>query len=448
MFERSSASPSPMSRCLSALACLSLLVLGGSEASALPRGQLGPMPGFQLVQDAPPSSKQQEGDRPEPFADLSEVLSATRAKLEELTKATALVASDTEQRKKLEEIKQDNERLAAEIEQANGRRTELESSVDVAEARIAELTKTVDAARADSARLNTEIAKLRQQNQRLSQAEARLVGTEKMVESARAEAERLRTELAEGKEQVKQAAAAAVAAEQARQAALSKAEASSSEAERAREELVGARNELARFETANAELENRIASLHMGSRSATETARNNLAVMEEKLDELNAALDLLRFEDTAPTQGPQVEPEPVEDERTAAIEAPSATGQPSAPEPADTIDTEAAADGATTAAAVADVDSGLERFHADVRALNRLELSTRGLDLFSGIKSADGREVQVTTTVAWDTLPPIGQQSYLDSLLDSWVAAQGGDGPVVVRIVDQSGELLVEKSWP
>ena len=448
MWERSSASPSPMSRCLSALACLSLLVLGGSEASALPRGQVGPMPEFQLVQGAPLGSKQQEADRPEPFADLSEVLSATRAKLEELTKAAALVASDTEQRKKLEEVEQDNERLAAEIEQANGRRTELESSVELAEARIAELTKTVDAARRDSASLNEDIAKLRQQNRQLSQAEARLVETEKSVESSRAEAERLRTELAQAKEQVKQAAAAAVAAEQARQAALSKAEASSSEAERAREELLAARDELARFETANAGLENRIASLHTGSRSATETARNNLVVLEEKLNELNAALDLLRSEETAPTRGPQVKPETVEDERTAAIQAPSATGQPPAPEPADKLATEATADRATTAAAVAYVDSGLERFHADVRALNRLELKTGGFDLFSGIKSADGREVQVTTTVAWGTLPPIGQQSYLDSLLESWVAAQGGDGPVVVRIVDQSGEVLVEKSWP
>jgi myosin heavy subunit len=407
------------------------------------------MPGFQLVQGGPPGSERQaQGDRPDPFADLSEALSATRAKLEELTKATALVVSHAGRREKLEEIKQDNERLTAELEQANGRRTELQSSVEVAEARIAQLAKTVDAARLDAARFNEEIAKLRQQNQQLSQAEARLVETAKIVESSRAEAERLRTELAAAKEQVEQAAAAAVAAERTRQAAISEAEASSRETERAREELIAARDERAHLETANAELEERIASLHTGSRSATETARNNLAAMEEKLNELNSALGLMRSEETAPTRGPPAKPKEIEDERTAAIQAPSAAVQPPAPERAEQIDTEEPTDSATTATAPADVDSGLQRFHADIQALNLLERNTGGVDLFSRIESVDSREVQVTTTAAWGTLPPIGQQTYLDSLLDSWVAAQGGDGPTVVRIVDQSGEVLVVKSWP
>jgi hypothetical protein len=33
-------------------------------------------------------------------------------------------------------------------------------------------------------------------------------------------------------------------------------------------------------------------------------------------------------------------------------------------------------------------------------------------------------------------------------LLDYWVAARGGEGRAVVRIVDQSGRVLVEKSTP
>jgi hypothetical protein len=60
----------------------------------------------------------------------------------------------------------------------------------------------------------------------------------------------------------------------------------------------------------------------------------------------------------------------------------------------------------------------------------------------------NGHAVNVSATTAWNSLPPVGQQSYLDSLLNYWVVAQGGTGPAVVRIVDPSGHLLVEKSAP
>ena len=96
----------------------------------------------------------------------------------------------------------------------------------------------------------------------------------------------------------------------------------------------------------------------------------------------------------------------------------------------------------------AEVESGLTRFSADIKALNELELSAAGQDVFSGVESVNGREVLVGATAAWNSLPPVGQQSYLDSLLDAWVAAQDGDGPAVVRIVDQKGQVLVEKLRP
>jgi hypothetical protein len=54
--------------------------------------------------------------------------------------------------------------------------------------------------------------------------------------------------------------------------------------------------------------------------------------------------------------------------------------------------------------------------------------------------------VNINATPAWDALPPFAKQTYLDSLLHDWVALQGGNGPAVVRIVDPSGRVLVEKS--
>ncbi|MGH6899148.1 MAG: hypothetical protein ACREJ5_21795 [Geminicoccaceae bacterium] len=99
-------------------------------------------------------------------------------------------------------------------------------------------------------------------------------------------------------------------------------------------------------------------------------------------------------------------------------------------------------------AAAAKADPRLARFHADIQALNDLEMSAAGSNLFSGIESVSGRTVHVAATDAWDALLPVGKESYLDSLLDYWLAAQGGQGPAAVRIVDPSGRVLVEKSWP
>jgi hypothetical protein len=565
---------------------------------------------------APGAEQQARDDPRALLSDLNEVLGATRAKLEELTEATATVAADAERRKELQALKRDNERLAAELEQASARRAELERAAGLADARIAELTEAVDAARRKTARLDEGLAELRQQNERLNQSlaraeaareaalaeaekiradtaekleaaageveplraelasrreeleanrrelaranrareqvEARVVALEEVIERSGVEAKRLETELAEAKAQLDQAAGAAVAAERARQAAGSEAQALRGETERAREELAAARDESARLAAANAELEKQIASLNVDWRSATETARHTLAVMGEKIAELNAALDLARAEGAttakpeaaederdpasrtpaamvrpaAPEAGDDAEADPpagsgamlpvigvsaaraesapfqaatvaleklmeslpdsmsatggaphdpimtdeqIEvaladasrakpaaggDERSAALQAPSATVQPPAPEADGNADADRPAGSAATLAMVdpaappAERDSGLASFHANVQSLNQLERNAEGADLFSGIETVDGHEVTVSATAAWNSLPRVGKQSYLDYLLDAWVAARGGEGPAAVRIVDSGGQVLVQKSRP
>jgi hypothetical protein len=54
--------------------------------------------------------------------------------------------------------------------------------------------------------------------------------------------------------------------------------------------------------------------------------------------------------------------------------------------------------------------------------------------------------VHVSATSAWQSIPPAGQRSYLNSLFDLWSVAQDKSGPAVVRIVDSSGRVLLEKS--
>jgi hypothetical protein len=98
------ASPSRLCRRLRALACLSVLGLGASPASALPPLEPGPAPGPVLAQGEPPGSEQGQEDPQEPFDALNQVLEDTRAKLEELTAAAATVAE-------LRALEGDNERL-------------------------------------------------------------------------------------------------------------------------------------------------------------------------------------------------------------------------------------------------------------------------------------------------------------------------------------------------
>ena len=91
----SASSPAPR-RALCTLAMLTSVVLGASEASALPQVQIAPRPGFLLAQAAKPAeptvkpAEQRRVDQQAqaPLTELNEVLEATRARLDELFGAT------------------------------------------------------------------------------------------------------------------------------------------------------------------------------------------------------------------------------------------------------------------------------------------------------------------------------------------------------------------------
>lgn len=90
---------------------------------------------------------------------------------------------------------------------------------------------------------------------------------------------------------------------------------------------------------------------------------------------------------------------------------------------------------------------GLDQFRESVEYLNSRAQALAGVDLFTGVEAASEDVVQVTATDAWANIPPAGQQSYLNTLVDRWAAAKGGS-PASVQIVDAGGEVVMEKSGP
>jgi hypothetical protein len=207
------------------------------------------------------------------------------------------------------------------------------------------------------------------------------------------------------------------------------------------------RIEQAPVRTANLELEKVIDSLIADS--AAGTTRSEPIMTEGPMPEVNAALAVSPSEEVAPTRGPKAEPESVQEKRDAtASQAPSRTAQ----SPAVKVRANGPTGSATELSMAGPTESplaesGIELFNANLQLLNELELNAGGSDLFSGIDSAEGSEVRVGTTAAWDELPSVGQEAYVQTLLNYWVSARGGKGPAVVRLVNSSGQVLVEKSW-
>ena len=145
--------------------------------------------------------------------------------------------------------------------------------------------------------------------------------------------------------------------------------------------------------------------------------------------------------------------------QAAAAEATAAAGGPAPAQPLDDLGVAAAADpdfraaaaasGALAPAAAADIDPvELQRFRDSVAYLNSRSMSLGGVDLFAGVEPLGAGAVQVGATNAWASIPPAGQRSYANTLLDRWAAATGRPGQVKVQIVDHSGQVIMEESKP
>jgi hypothetical protein len=391
-------------------------------------------------------------------SELEQARSEMQEKLKAATGTTEQVRGELAQlREQLARAGQELARAQTAREQAVARVSELERSSGEAEGVRAELaavkeqlrqaaTAAIEAERnrqtasAEAEQLRGELERARQEV-----ATAR-TEAERGRQTASADAERLGGELERARQEV---AAARSEAERGRQTAGADADRLRAELVRTRRELTAAKSEVERFSTANAELEQKVASLEADSQSAMEAARRNLVVMEQRIEQLNTALAGAGLAgNTGPASRRDAAPTSSREDAAVAGRSPAATGGP--PEEADAgPDAEDASELAAARPATAgapEASSELAKFNENVEYLNRRAMDAAGSDLFAGIEAAGDGVVQVSTTPAWEKIPAAGQRSYLDSLLDLWIVAQEGSGPAVVRIVDPNGRVLLEKS--
>lgn len=100
------------------------------------------------------------------------------------------------------------------------------------------------------------------------------------------------------------------------------------------------------------------------------------------------------------------------------------------------------------AAGPADDPSEIARFRDTVGYLNERAAALAGAELFAKIEPGPEGAMRVVATETWSSLPPAGRQSYANTLLDRWAATKASEGPVVLQIVDPSGEVVMEKTRP
>lgn len=316
----------------------------------------------------PAATSSEDQTAPDSFLELHEALAAARERLDELSRAAEAVAASGELQRELAAAQAQNQQLRAEIDALRAERDELSTAKQAAEARVAEVRRAAEQATATAQGIDQELVAVRWQNAQLNtslaqarakhdqvQTEARetqaalrtrIEELEAGAAAATADAVRLRAQLDEKEQQI--AAVLGTEAEadrqvaewrdRVRQAEQAKAEAeervadveaqladvkgllASSERERAetveritaleveRDELRGELDQvterLGQIQAANGELENQVQELREAAATATDLARQNLTAVEDRIRELNGALEAIE-----PSGGP-LEPDP------------------------------------------------------------------------------------------------------------------------------------------
>ena len=332
----------------------------------------------------PADASSEDQSAPDSFLELHEALAAARERLDELSRAAEAVAASGELQRELAAAQEQIQQLRAEIDALRAERDELDRAKQQAEARLDELSRATEQATATAQEIDQELVAVRWQNAQLNtslaqerakrgqietearEAQAalrtRIEELEAGAAAATAEAVRLRAQLDEKEQQIAAAAGAETEADRqvaewrnrVRQAEQARTEAdervagvdaqmadvreqlASAERERAqavqritalegerdglRGQLAAVTERLEQMQAANGQLENQVNELREAAATATDLARQNLIAVEDRIRELNGALEAIE-----PAGGP-LESDP---------SLPDRRGEPAAPGQAD-----------------------------------------------------------------------------------------------------------------
>jgi outer membrane protein OmpA-like peptidoglycan-associated protein len=294
---------------------------------------------------------------PDSFLELHEALAAARERLDELSRAAEAVAASGQLQRELAATQVQNQELRAEIDALRAERDELQAARQEAATRVDQSTRQAEQATASAQKIDQELIAVRWQNAQLNtslaqarakhdqveaegretQAElqAHLEKLEARAAAATAEAGRLRAQLDDKEQQI--AAVAGIEAEadrqvndwrdRLRQAERAQAEAeqragdveaqladvkgllASAERDRAdagnqlsaleherdglRSQLGDVSTRLEEIQAANGQLEHQVGELRAAAATATDLARRNLIAVEDRVRELNGALEAI-----------------------------------------------------------------------------------------------------------------------------------------------------------
>lgn len=105
----------------------------------------------------------------------------------------------------------------------------------------------------------------------------------------------------------------------------------------------------------------------------------------------------------------------------------------------------AANDGADAAAAKTSADPKFAQFKSAIDSLNARILNSSGVSLFGNVANRGDGTVEITVTPTWLAAPKKMRTGNLETLFDLWKTVDDSTRPIQVRMVDQSGKLVMER---
>ncbi|HET6467793.1 MAG TPA: hypothetical protein VFG43_05380, partial [Geminicoccaceae bacterium] len=84
-------------------------------------------------------------------------------------------------------------------------------------------------------------------------------------------------------------------------------------------------------------------------------------------------------------------------------------------------------------------------FKTTVASLNDRVRRAAGVDVFAKVEDLGDGTVELTATEAWLKAPEAARRANLDTLFRLWDSVHESEDAIVVRIVDDEGDVAMEK---